>query len=841
MRLSVSPPLFWISMKTLNKILIHGVLCELLLCNAFPTLAQEKEQSAEFDISVLKNRGLSSGLATYFADAAKFLPGRKTVNLYVNGKDLGTATALFGHHGELCVDVDFLTSAGLVVPSGLTPTDKSEYDTKKSDSNQNDTSCYDYHEDYPTTVITPLPGEERLDIVVPEEALSQETFSDAHLQKGGNAGLFNYDLFSTKNSYEGGSNTYTQGSFEEGLNIQDWLFRSRQMVTKNEEKLNTNNLYSYVQHTFIDKKMLMQTGEINISNTLFSGSAITGIQLVPESALTSNSGSGVVVRGVAQGSQARVEVRQSGALVYSTLVPMGPFTLENVPITSVNTALNVSVKETDGSEHHYIIPAESLHPNQLGGPKGFSVAAGKIRDVDTRLEKPYLVTISKGWKLTPFMNVSAGGMIATKYNSVASSLDVAPFSSGLLSMTLKESDDKRGDNQGVNSILSANYTFPQNINISASASRYSSGYREITDTLQDDFAQYSSQYSTNLAWSNNTLGSFSLGYSMTKGFSDSDNNSYLSLNWGKTFSKFSVSVNWQTLLNKSDCEDDEKNSYASDDNDQQLYVNLSIPIGTQHIGAYWRKQGNSASTGLQTSGNINQQTTYSIAAERDINNQENDFSGSISDNLHYTKFGLNASMNGKNDNNYGAALSGGIVAHSQGVTFSPYKVDDTFAVVSLGEKISDVEISTPSGDVWTDHWGHAVVPSVPAFRDTRVEINTETLPKNIDVDNGISTLASNHGTVSQIHFGVVNVRRAVLNLKADEKSKMPKGSTIVDSKDNYVTTAIEDGQVFLSDIDNIDSLFVINDEGKHQCQLKFNVPKQHDLNAYYENMTGVCS
>ena len=824
-------------MKSDHSQITQFGVCGLILCMAFPA-AVYAESSAGFDTQTLKSRGLDSALSGYFADAAKFLPGRKPVNLRVNGNDLGTVTARFGEQGELCVDKDFLASAGLQIPSALAESSDSEAARKDNPTSSvaGSNPCYDYRKDYPSTVVTPLPGEERLDIVVPAEALSHDDMTLTHYEKGGTAGLVNYNVFTTKNDYDGGSDTYTQASLEEGINTHDWLFRSRQMVTKNDGPVEANSLYSYVQHTFVDKKALMQAGQINISNTLFAGSAINGAQWIPESALTGTGGSGVTVQGIAQGPQARVEVRQAGSLIYSTLVPMGPFTLDNVPITSVNTALDVTVKETNGSENHFIIPAEALHPNQLGGPQGFSMAAGQIRDIDTDVEKPYLLTAANGWKLTPWMNVGAAGMVATKYNALGGSVDISPAASTLVSMTMKASDDQRGGNTGVNGTLSASYTMQHNLSLSASASRFSDGYRELTDPLQDDFTPYNGQYSANLGWSNNMLGSFRLGYSLNQGVNGADDSRYLSLAWGKSFSRVSVSVNWQNQLNRKDSDD----HYHSSLGGQQLYVNVSVPFGSQHVNAYWRKQGDSENAGVQTSGNITREASYSIAAERDVNDGENSFNGSISDNLHYTQLGLSAGVNGDNSKNYGATLNGGMLVHSQGVTFSPYNIDDTFALATLDDKVSNVEISTPSGEVWTDHWGRAVIPSLPAYRNSRIEINTETLPKNIDVNNGISTIANGHGAVSQVTFGVINVRRAMLTLTGSGKQMLLKGSSIVDAEGSYVATAIEDGQVFLSDTDNLPKLYATDSSGQRTCQLIFALPKERDLNAFYENVTGTC-
>ncbi|WP_317474076.1 FimD/PapC N-terminal domain-containing protein, partial [Cronobacter sakazakii] len=144
-------------------------------------------------MDILKNRGLDTTLGNYFADAAKFLPGRRPVSLTINGKEKGTVTARFGDKGQLCVDRAFLQSAGLQVPSALRG-DKTD-----------ESGCYDYQKDYPSTVITPLPGEESLSIVVPQEALSNDIVMPENMTHGGTAAMLNYSLISSQYRYGDGS------------------------------------------------------------------------------------------------------------------------------------------------------------------------------------------------------------------------------------------------------------------------------------------------------------------------------------------------------------------------------------------------------------------------------------------------------------------------------------------------------------------------------------------------------------------------------------------------------------------------------------------------------------
>lgn len=90
-------------------------------------------------------------------------------------------------------------------------------------------------------------------------------------------------------------------------------------------------------------------------------------------------------------------------------------------------------------------------------------------------------------------------------------------------------------------------------------------------------------------------------------------------------------MNWQSAVGNTDDEQD----------DDMLYVNLSIPLGgSQSLSSYMRKQGDSTSYGVANSGAIGDNTNYYISADRDNDDNENSFNGNINTNLHYTQLSI---------------------------------------------------------------------------------------------------------------------------------------------------------------------------------------------------------
>lgn len=770
-----------------------------------------------FDTDILKSRGLGADLNRYFAEAPRFLPGTHSVSVKVNGNERGTAAVRFSEDGTMCVDNDFLEFAGLMpVPIKANET------------------CHDIRSDYAQAVINPLPNQEAVELYLPQEAINSISADVKNFQHGGTAGMLNYSLFSTKSDYSGSdssSNRYSQASLEAGFNAMDWSLRSRYILTDDDGNRNAESIYTYAEHVFVPQRLTMQVGEINAMSDVLSGVPITGVQLMPTSGLQKDS-SGVSVSGIARASQARVEVRQNGRLIFNTLVPAGPFTLDDVPMVRNNVDLDVTVVESDGSTNRFIVPAASVKSRNLSRPNGLTVSAGQVRSIESDYSDPLVFNVSDGWRILPWMNLLASGVVAEDYQAAGARTEFMLTDGWNVSTSMAASKAQFGDSDnGIKNELQSDYSLTESVGLSGSVAHYSGDYRELADAMDDDYQGYDNSYSANIRWSTPLAGAFSAGLSYNQAAGDGEDSRYLLLSWGKTFKYASVNVNWQSAVGSTD----------DDQDDDLLYINLSIPLGgSQSLSSYMRKQGDSTSYGLANSGALGNDTNYYISADRDDESQENSFNGNINTNLHYTQLSVGGGTSGEHQRNYNATLSGGIAMHKDGVTFSPYSIKDTFAIAKLSEPKAGVEITTPQGTVWTDRWGQAVIPGLTEWRNSRIEVDANKLPQSMTLANGTKYIAAAHGSVSEVSFKVLNSRRVMLRIKQADGKPLAKGLSVVDAKDNYVVTVVDDGHVFLNDADQVTALYAINDENQRLCKLVFTLPEKHDEDAFYEEVNGVC-
>lgn len=802
-----------------KKGLYVGALCSLMSAGAYA-------EDAHFDALTLKARGINADVAKYFSASPRFLPGVTTVAVNLNGKSKGKVAARFTDDGSLCADAEFLDAIGL----------KPVEDAVRQ--SQPNPLCLSYNAIYPASIITLTPSNGSIDVVVPIEALSADhaPVMGQDVTRGGGAGMLNYSLFSTQNSAFGHTTSRSQGAFDIGVNGYDWALRSRQMVTIADGSMTNDSAYTYAQRTMTSIKMAMQVGQINMNSALFSGAQISGIQFMPETGLQQDAeGSGITVTGVAQTAQARVDVRQSGVLIYSTLVPAGFFTLTDVPVINFSSDLAITVVETDGQESRFTVSASALTSTRLERPAGLSLAVGKVRQSGADGDSPMVGMLSDGWRVTNGVNIHSEMMLSKDYQSLGGRLNVIPIENVSLSSGLLVSKDDADSVKGRKVTLAAGYSSPIGVGINLSMEQNSKGYRELLDSTShrnetpDDFS--TTQYNVGLSWSDDTIGNLSLGYSKTKSYGESDSTQRLVGAWGKGFQYASVSVNWQRDIGHSP-----SNTNKGDN----IYANISIPLGQSRVNTYVRRQDDVSVAGVRTNGRANDEVSYSLSVERDTKRQQDNVGGGVHANLHYTQLGVNASQNGPNRRSYSATANGGIAAHGNGITFSPYAIRDTFGIVSVSQDISGVAIKTPQGKVWTDAWGQAVVSSLPAYKKSRVELDSTTLPKQIDVNNGFMQVTAGYGSVSNLSFDTNSVRRILLNVTLSDGSKLPRGTLITNAKNEYVSTTVADGVVFVNDILPDSKLFALTDKENSRCLLSFDLPRTADFDAYYETINAVC-
>lgn len=811
--------------RSTNVISILVVGC-IGLCVYFAKAAQ----TADFDLGMIKTLGLDPKVAEFFGKAPRFAAGAQRVAFSVNGRLKGPVVATFKENGELCFDRAVLDRAGLVVPQ----------ERYKSAEQPSDSQCYDFVRAFPQSEVELRPDVQEIHLLVSDDALRPETVDIGAYQYGGTAALLNYEVSTQVSQFAGQQSRYSSADTELGFNAGDWVVRSRQSYTVQDAVKEFQVLYSYAQKSFVSSASKLQVGQINISDSALPGASITGLQWVPEGALQHNSNPGAVVEGVAQ-QQARVEVRQNGALIHSSRVPAGPFRLKNIQLISGSADLDVRVVEDDGGQRSFIVPAGSLGQVAATSP-GYSMAVGKLRTFDTPgMQSPMVLTGTGGWAVNRGSVLSAGLMVANnKYKAAGVTLNTTLGRNTSMSVSHTYSTAAKEGVRGGQMTLGISQQLTDAITASVNVSRQSRGYREIMDTALSDVSQldngYREQYGASIGWSNNLLGSFSAGYSQSKNF-NGVRGTHMLLSWNKQFKYATVGVNLQQNKNSLSGPRLASNMTGAD---KALYVTVSVPLGKgRSFGSHVNKHNDNSQFGVTYSDTSKDGVGYRLAASQDNKSREKDFSVNANLLPRYAQVDLGYSQNGTDSSSYSARMRGGAALQEGAITLSPYPLSDTFAVVKVGD-LSGVKVDTPSGPVWTDHWGRAAVAQINPYKVNRVEVQTQTLPRNVDIQNGLQELSLGRGAVSKVDFRVESQRRVLLVVSDAGGQPIRKGSVVLDAQGEYVTSVVDGGKVFLSNIKPNQKLS-IGREGGEVCQLNFKLANKADVQVYFEQAKATCT
>jgi len=793
-------------------ILLISALCASLVTISDAAYSQD---TLTFDTRVLNDRGIDPAIAALFGHAPRFLPGETSVTLFVNGNARGRVRVKFDETGTLCADRALQHAAGLVPPPDYT----------------DDAACFDLRQAWPRMEVQPEPGEGRVILLVPPEALRAPGTEEGNWQHGGLAGMLNYDAQYLSSYGSTGGFNFGQLGTEAGFNAADWIVRSRQTFTRFNSENHINHQAIYAQRSFVGIKKVLQAGQVSLSNSLFGTGQVIGFQIFPEMALTSGQSGAGLVEGVAQ-MPSVIEVRQSGVLVYSTSVPAGPYRLQGFSLLNTRTDLEVTLTGSNGEKQQFIVPAATLLARAPQVSPGLSFGAGQLEQQDGRA--PLLGTVTSGWQFTPSTILNVGLLGASPYRAGALNLDTRLSESFLLSLQNTLIQDAEHGNTGTLLAAMLSHSLSERMSININGRQQTAGYRELSDALQrvdrdntDSHSRSRYQFGSGLDWSADGPGNFSLSWARTTTFAG-NNSDYLRGGWSRQFARAYLGVSFE-----------HNTGTLSGQGDDRLYMSLSIPLGEgRDINSYLNTAKHSSRTGIRYSDRTSQDRGWSISTDRDLRNNRSSVGGNLDFVTPVSQLNASVSHDSDNYSSWSTRATGAVVLHENGFTISPYRVTDTFGIARVGKE-SGVRLNTPAGIVWTDWRGYAVIPTLNGYRRSEIQIDTRSLAKNVDIGNAWQETGMARGAIGRVDFEVVKTRRVLVETTMADGQNLPHGASVFNVKGELVTVAGDDGAVFVPDA-SPGMLLEVKSSGKMICTLKLELPETTQESGLYENATALC-
>lgn len=166
-------------------------------------------------------------------------------------------------------------------------------------------------------------------------------------------------------------------------------------------------------------------------------------------------------------------------------------------------------------------------------------------------------------------------------------------------------------------------------------------------------------------------------------------------------------------------------------------------------------------------------------------------------------------------------MSGGIIAHADGITFGQPLGDTMVLVKAPGA--DNVKIENQIG-IHTDWRGYAILPFATEYRENRVALNANSLADNVELDETVVTVIPTHGAIARATFNAQIGGKVLMTLKYGNK-RIPFGAIVTHGENKNGSIVAENGQVYLTGLQQSGKLQVSwgNDKNSN-CIVDYKLP-----------------
>lgn len=731
------------------------------------------------------------------------LPGTYRADLYVNQTWLGRAAVSLRQVGshprnvQPCFDRTLLERAGVDLGKLL----------PEAASRLADGACAPLPELVNAATAEFDNGEQRLDISMPQAALKRTArgyVDPQYWDDGVTAARLQYNANAYRTSSEGQSSSLAYLGLNAGFNAGAWRFRHLGNLNYDDRNgTHYQGVQTSLQRGIPAIRSQVTLGDAFTDGTVFDSVGFRGAQLASDDRMypESQRGYAPTIHGIAN-TNARVQIRQNGNIIYDTTVAAGAFVIDDLYPTGYGGDLEVVVTEADGSVHISKVPYAAAVNSLRPGLTRYQITAGQYRNAIIG-SAPAMLQATMQHGLTNTLTGYGGLLAAQDYSAAALGTALnTPF--GAVGMDVTQSWtrlQKQPDRNGYSVRLAYSKLLESiGTNVTLAAYRYSSrGYLNLADAVMLRDAEreargldltgiqrnrlqltvnqalpagYGSFYlsgSTQDYW--NRLGSdtqFQVGY----------NNSYRRITYG-------ISASRQYDLSTSRW-------------DNRIMLNIGIPLGDGRHAPYSMtslqrdsRGGQSVQQAVTGALGVDNAFTYGLSASHSGGGDTRDVT-SVGGNASYASPAATFTVNASRSSVYrqaGAGISGGIVAYSGGVVFAP-NMGDTLAIVEAKDAVG-ARVANASG-LRIDPWGRAVVPSLTPFASNAIEIDPKGLPMNVELKSTEQHVAPTAGAVVKMRFETENTgRTAILQARTGAGKPLPFGAEVFDAQGQSVGTVAQ--------------------------------------------------
>lgn len=776
------------------------------------------------------------------------LAGEYNVDVYINGNWFGKRRMMF-RSSEQDQNAFTCFSASSLLEYGV----KQDVLVNRTGSNTPD-ACYKIEEwienayyDFDTSRL-------RIDISIPQVALQKNAqgYVDPSIwDRGINAGFLSYSgsaykTFNRLNDHKESTNAFM--AITAGANIAGWQLRhngqwqwqegAQSALDSTKNKSNYESTSTYLQRAFPQYRGVLTLGDSFTSGELFDSFGYRGLDFSSDDRMLPNSMLGYAprIRGNAK-TNAKVEVRQQGQLIYQTTVAPGSFEINDLYPTGFGGELEVTIIESNGETQKYAVPYASVVQMLRPGLSRYSITTGEFRDRDIDLT-PWVAQGKYQRGINNYLTGYTGFQLANDYAAVLLGAAFAtPIGAVSFDVTRSQADfDKQGSQTGQSFRLSySKLISPTNTNLTLAAYRYSTeNYYKLRDALLirdledkgvNTFAvgKQRSEFQITLnqglpegwgniymvgSWNdywnrNETARQYQVGYS----------NHYRGLTYG--LSATNRLVGYGSTRQSRDTEYLMTLSFPLSFGKNSVNVNANLSENNRTIGMSGMA-GERFSYGASVSHQDRQNPGFNVNGRYRTNYATVGGSYSIADAYQQAMF----------------SISGNIVAHAQGVLFGPEQ-GQTMVLVYAPDA-AGAKVNNTTG-LSINKSGYAVIPYVTPYRLNDITLDPQEMSSQVELEETSQRIAPFAGAIAKVDFSTKKGYAIYIHSQTASGDNLPFAAQVFNTKDEAVGIVAQGSMVYLRTQEPQGDLYVKwGDEANEQCHFSYDVTAQ--LSKDQQNM-----
>lgn len=825
--------------QSLSSPKLSGVAALVLMtfASAMQARASEASGAVEFDTTFLRVDSGSDFDARRFSRGNMVSPGIYSVDIIVNGNrvkrdEVRFVTAREGENATPCLTRTMLESAGFDF-SGLTTERGQDSGEMPADA------CIDLRALVPETSIDFDFSEQKLVLSIPQRymrASARGYVSPELWDRGVNAGFLSYNANTYRTRAGGEQSTQNYLGLNAGVNVGGWYFRHQSSLTASTgQATQFDNIATFVQHDITRMRAQAVIGDAQTTGDVFDSVAFRGVQIATDDRMLPESlrGFAPVVRGTAD-SNALVTVRQNGLIIYETSVTPGPFEIRDLYATGSGGNLDVTVTEADGRARRFTVPYASVAQSLRPGTTRFAVTAGQLRD-DSLFTKPAFAQFTLQRGLTNLVTLYGGAIASEGYAAVnvgaALNTKYGAFASDITAARTQIPGKQAMQGKSLH-IGYAKFVDPTGTNLSLGAYRYSdSSYLSFADAAR---LRDAARDGGNPADRNRGRVQLTIDQRLGKHgsvFATASSQSYWNRPGNDTFYQagYSNSFKYGTY---SVTAGRTQNSDGTMSN--QFMVSTTIPLGrSQHAPQLTTNLNmNGGATNIQanvggTAGERNQYSYNAYGSMAQLPGASMSSNVGVSGAWRAPHAQVSASASGgAGSSQVSTGVSGSIVAHPGGVTFSQ-TVGDTFGIVEA-KGAEGAGVSGATG-VKIDSHGYAVVPYLTPYSMNNVDVDPRGSSLDTELQSTSEQVAPRSGSIVMLKYKTVTGRAALIRAPRLAGDALPFGAEVSDGAGHVVGVVAQDSRIFARGIEDKGTLVVKwGDRANEQCSIAYALPEKSD-------------